>query len=46
MIDDVATDRALAVHGGRPFDAIGLWDGWSVRLGAVAVPGEAPEVMS
>ncbi|MET0236100.1 MAG: SWIM zinc finger family protein [Kibdelosporangium sp.] len=46
VIDDVAADRALAIHGGRPFDAVGLWDGWSVRIGAVAVPGGVPEVIS
>jgi hypothetical protein len=46
VVDDVAADRALAVHGGQPFDAIGLWDGWTVRIGAAAVPGGVPEVIS
>jgi hypothetical protein len=46
VVDDIAADRALAIHGGEPFDAIGLWDGWSFRLGAVAEPGGAPEVVS
>jgi hypothetical protein len=43
--DDRALDRALAVTGGAEFDAWGLWDGTSVRLGAVAAPGGAPEVV-
>jgi hypothetical protein len=42
---DAALDRALAVTGGEPFDAWGLWDGHSLRLGAVAKPGKAPEVV-
>jgi hypothetical protein len=42
---DAALDRALAVTGGAPFDAWGLWDGRSLRLGAVAEPGRAPEVV-
>jgi hypothetical protein len=46
VVDDVAADRALAIHGGQPFDAVGLWDGWSVRISAAAAPGGAPEVIS
>jgi hypothetical protein len=46
VVDDLAADRALAIHGGQPFDAIGLWDGWSFRIGAVAEPGGVPEVVS
>jgi hypothetical protein len=46
VVDDVASDRALAIHGGQPFDVFGLWDGWAVRIGAVAEPGGAPEVVS
>lgn len=42
---DVALDRALAVTGGEAFDAWGLWDGRELRLGAVARPGGAPEVV-
>ncbi|GAA3460408.1 SWIM zinc finger family protein [Saccharothrix longispora] len=42
---DVALDQALAVTGGAAFDAWGLWDGHSLRLGAVAGPGRAPEVL-
>ncbi len=42
---DAALDRALALTGGEPFDAWGLWDGRSLRLGAVAEPGKAPEVV-
>ncbi|HEX6343307.1 SWIM zinc finger family protein [Umezawaea sp.] len=43
---DAALDRALAVTGGEPFDAWGLWDGHGLRLGAVAEPGGAPEVVA
>jgi hypothetical protein len=46
VLDDVAADRALAIHGGAPFDVFGLWDGWVLRIGAVAKPGGAPEVVS
>ncbi|MFE2755481.1 SWIM zinc finger family protein [Actinosynnema sp. NPDC059335] len=42
---DVALDQALAVTGGEAFDAWGLWDGRELRLGAVAMPGGAPEVV-
>ena len=42
---DAALDRALAVTGGEPFDAWGIWDGHNLRLGAVAEPGKAPEVV-
>ena len=42
---DAALDRALAVTGGDPFDAWGLWDGHTLRLGAVAEPGKAPEIV-
>ncbi|MGM1058162.1 SWIM zinc finger family protein [Saccharothrix sp. Mg75] len=42
---DLALDRALAVTGGAAFDAWGLWDGHALRLGAVAGPGRAPEVL-
>lgn len=42
---DAALDRALAMTGGDPFDAWGLWDGRNLRLGAVAEPGKAPEVV-
>jgi hypothetical protein len=46
VADTVATDRALAIHGGQPFDAAALWDGWDLRLGAVANPGKALEVIA
>jgi hypothetical protein len=46
VVDDTAADRALALHGGAAFDAVGLWDGWAVRLGAVAEPGGVLEVVS
>ncbi|WNV91537.1 SWIM zinc finger family protein [Umezawaea sp. Da 62-37] len=42
---DAALDRALALTGGEPFDAWGLWDGHGLRVGAVAEPGKAPEVV-
>lgn len=42
---DLALDQALAVTGGAPFDAWGLWNGRELRLGAVAAPGSAPEVV-
>ncbi|MFD1152730.1 hypothetical protein, partial [Saccharothrix hoggarensis] len=42
---DLALDQALAVTGGEPFDAWGLWNGRELRLGAVAEPGRAPEVV-
>jgi hypothetical protein len=37
--DDTGLDMALALTGGAPFDAWGLWDGHALRLGAVAVDG-------
>jgi hypothetical protein len=40
---DEALDRALAITGGEPFDAWGLWNGHHLRLGAVAEPGKPPE---
>ncbi|GAB2999060.1 SWIM zinc finger family protein [Saccharothrix stipae] len=42
---DLALDQALALTGGEPFDAWGLWNGGELRLGAVATPGGAPEVV-
>ncbi|MEU4739271.1 SWIM zinc finger family protein [Actinosynnema sp. NPDC023658] len=42
---DLALDQALAVTGGGPFDAWGLWNGRELRLGAVATPGGTPEVV-
>jgi hypothetical protein len=42
---DLALDQALALTGGAPFDAWGLWNGRELRLGAVASPGSAPEVL-
>jgi len=42
---DSALDQAIAVTGGEPFDAWGLWDGRALRLGAVAEPGRPPEVV-
>ncbi|MFC6088290.1 SWIM zinc finger family protein [Saccharothrix lopnurensis] len=42
---DLGLDQALAVTGGGVFDAWGLWDGRELRLGAVALPGGAPEVV-
>ncbi|MBB5958823.1 hypothetical protein FHS29_005432 [Saccharothrix tamanrassetensis] len=42
---DLALDQAIAVTGGEPFDAWGLWNGRELRLGAVAEPGRAPEVL-
>ncbi|WP_158850616.1 SWIM zinc finger family protein [Saccharothrix deserti] len=42
---DLALDQALALTGGGPFDAWGLWNGRELRLGAVAEPGRAPEVV-
>jgi SWIM zinc finger len=46
VADTVATDRALAIHGGNPFDTITLWDGWEVKIGATAKPGQSPEVVA
>ncbi|GLZ32580.1 hypothetical protein Lesp02_47680 [Lentzea sp. NBRC 105346] len=43
--DDSALDLALAITGGAAFDAWGLWDGRTFRLGAVATPGGPPEVV-
>ncbi|QFZ16140.1 SWIM zinc finger family protein [Saccharothrix syringae] len=43
--DDLGLERALALTGGAPFDAWGLWNGRELRLGAVARPGGAPEVV-
>ncbi|MCK2236352.1 MULTISPECIES: SWIM zinc finger family protein [unclassified Crossiella] len=43
---DSAVDRALALHGGGSFDAVCLWNGWTLTLGAVAAPGEAPVVLT
>ncbi|SDH44325.1 SWIM zinc finger [Lentzea fradiae] len=37
--DDGGLDMALALTGGVPFDAWGLWDGHALRLGAVVVDG-------
>ncbi|RKT51960.1 SWIM zinc finger family protein [Saccharothrix australiensis] len=42
---DLALDEAVAITGGEPFDAWGLWNGRELRLGAVAGPGRAPEVV-
>ncbi|ONI82051.1 hypothetical protein ALI22I_38470 [Saccharothrix sp. ALI-22-I] len=42
---DLALDQALALTGGGAFDAWGLWNGRELRLGAVAEPGRAPEVV-
>ncbi|MCE6996958.1 SWIM zinc finger domain-containing protein [Saccharothrix sp. S26] len=42
---DLALDQALALTGGDPFDAWALWNGRDLRVGAVAIPGEAPEVV-
>jgi hypothetical protein len=42
---DLALDQALALTGGHPFDAWGLWNGRELRLGGVALPGEPPEVV-
>jgi hypothetical protein len=38
--------QALARTGGEPFDAMGLWDGNSLQLCAIAEPGAFPEVVS
>ncbi|GAA3431618.1 SWIM zinc finger family protein [Kutzneria kofuensis] len=38
--------QALARTGGEPFDAMGLWDGNTVQLCAIAEPGAFPEVVS
>jgi SWIM zinc finger len=38
--------QALARTGGAPFDAMGLWDGNSLQLCAIAEPGAFPEVVS
>ncbi|HEX7302936.1 SWIM zinc finger family protein [Lentzea sp.] len=38
--DDSGLDMALALTGGVPFDAWGLWDGHALRLGAIAVDGK------
>jgi hypothetical protein len=46
VADTVATDRALAIHGGNSFDAITLWDGWELKIGAAAKPGRSPEVIA
>ncbi|CCH27454.1 SWIM zinc finger family protein [Actinosynnema sp. NPDC047251] len=43
--DDQALDQAIALTAGDPFDAWGLWNGRELRLGAVAEPGGAPEVL-
>ncbi|MEU4801386.1 SWIM zinc finger family protein [Actinosynnema sp. NPDC023587] len=43
--DDPALDQAVALTAGEPFDAWGLWNGRELRLGAVAEPGRAPEVV-
>ncbi|GGP37404.1 SWIM zinc finger family protein [Saccharothrix coeruleofusca] len=42
---DLALEQAVALTGGAVFDAWGLWDGRVLRLGAVAEPGAAPEVV-
>ncbi|MEV0677101.1 SWIM zinc finger family protein [Actinosynnema sp. NPDC050436] len=43
--DDLALDQAIALTAGGPFDAWGLWNGRELRLGAIAEPGRAPEVV-
>ncbi|MCO1579561.1 SWIM zinc finger family protein [Crossiella sp. SN42] len=43
---DSAVDRALALHGGAAFDAVCLWNGWTLTLGAAAEPGRAPVVLA
>ncbi|MBP2475649.1 hypothetical protein JOF53_004521 [Crossiella equi] len=43
---DSAVDRSLALHGGAPFDAVCLWDGWTLVLGATAEPDGAPVVLA
>ncbi|MBW4719579.1 hypothetical protein [Saccharothrix obliqua] len=42
---DLALDQAVALTAGDPFDAWGLWNGRELALGAIAAPGEPPEVV-
>ncbi|KAA2257116.1 hypothetical protein F0L68_25595 [Solihabitans fulvus] len=42
---DRAFELTLALTGGRRFDGWGLWDGRTLRLGAVAEPGSGPQVV-
>lgn len=46
VADDIAADRALALHGGNAFDAAGLWDGFTLRLGATATPDSPLEAIA
>ncbi|GAA3860974.1 SWIM zinc finger family protein [Saccharothrix violaceirubra] len=42
----LALDQVVAITGGTPFDLWALWDGETLRPGAVALAGDAPEVLA